>query len=468
MGNKDSKKKKNKNKNENEKKRNDINNYKKNGININEKYTSYKINIDKNIEIDEKIENYELKAFIKDERCITSFTIIKNNKILITYRGGLIKLYEFILDKNNQNYKFIEIIRFEGEEYCFNYGIELHNGNLAICSEDSTIQIIELNDDKINDKNKNKNVDKNKIEDKNNDKKFKIVQTVDLNDEPLYLIKQLMERELVLGGWNFIFVYTYVASINKFELISKVQVEDRTFSLIELYKDVIVSSQCYSKQLTIYNIITCEREIIKNIESNENPNILCKYDFGIIKKDIILFVASDKGISIVSINKKCLIYFIQLNEEVSSICPFIATIKDKKNNKNENFSLLCGIKKRVYGQSVNYYYNLLQIGILFNKDKNKDKKKDKNDNNNYNISIYIISEKERAQLNIIKEILNTRLFSNVIMNSNEQMFLTCGTEDKRLHFWMKEDKKINNIKNKNKKKIENNNLYFPAFLSETK
>jgi hypothetical protein len=415
---------------------------------INPQAPSYEINIDKNIQVDEKIENYQSKANIKDERCITSFTILKDNKLLITFKGGILKIYECILDDKDKSLKLNEIIRIEGEEYCFNYGIELHNGNLAVCSEDSTIQIIQLNNDEIKeneikekekkDENKNENKDKeneeNEDDESEDDKKYTIIQKEDFNDEPLYIIKQLENKELVLGGWNFIYVYAYLSSINKFELISKVFIDERTFSLLELYKDVIVSSQCYIKQLMIYNIQTCQREIIKNIESNENPNILCKYDYNINnKKDIIVFVASYKGVSIVSINKKCLLKFIQLNEEVSSICPFFTNIYDEKKNKIDNFSLICGIKKRVFGQKVNFYYNLLQIGILFNLEKN-----DQNisDENNYNITTYLISEKERAQLNAINTILNTKLYPNTVLDLiSKQMILTNGSEDKSLNLW---------------------------------
>ena len=118
-----------------------------------------------NIRVIEKINNYKLIYQIKNERCITSFAILRHNKIMLTFKGGIIKIFGFIenIDKKNLNkIELIEIINIEEEEYCFNYGIELQNGDLAICSEDATLKIIKI----ILKKNEIKEIE-NKIDNKN-------------------------------------------------------------------------------------------------------------------------------------------------------------------------------------------------------------------------------------------------------------------------------------------------------------
>ena len=394
--------------------------------------------------INENIVNYDSISCILEKRCITSFTILRHNKLMLTFKGGIIKIYELInSNPNNNEIKINEIIEMELDEYCFNYGIELKNGDLAVCSEDSTIKIIQIifdndknNDIKNNNKEKNLNSDTNTNNNNINNNKYLIKQNIEKGDDPLYIIKEFLKGELVVGSWIYLYIFIKVPSINEYELINKIGIDDRTFSLIELKKGEILSSQCYSKTLTIYNIKTNEISLIKGIESNEHPNILCKYN----NQNEIVFVAHDNGINIVSITHKCLMKNIIINEIVTSLCPLMIHLINKKSNPEnipEKFSLLCGVKKRVYGQKVNYYYNIIQYGFNLD-DKSKNKGEiifDKDENKN--IKCYEISEKERAQLNEINAIGNSIFLENEILNinKNDQIIISIGSEDRRLKLW---------------------------------
>ena len=377
---------------------------------------------------EENISNFDLIYENKNKRCITSFALLRNNKIMLTFKGGIIIIYEFIKDKKKkEKFELKEIINLEREEYCFNYGIELKNGDLAICSEDSTINIIELLLD-INNNKKTENKNNNENNDDNH--KYKIKQLINLGNDPLYIIKEFINGELVVGSWNFIFIFNKIKNLDIYELITKIFIDDRTFSLIELNPGEILSSQCYSKQLTIHKIHDMESIIINNIESNENPNIICKYK----NQNEIIFVASDKGINVVSVIHKCLIQIFNTKEIISSICPFISHLK----NKIEIFTLLCGTKKRVFGRKVNFSYNLLQI---FFKSKEKNKNEivfDGNINNQINkITEYRMPEKESIHFYDIKQIENLFFCDNNIfdMKKEGQMIISIGCEDKSLKFW---------------------------------
>ena len=92
------------------------------------------------------------------------------------------------------------------------------------------------------------------------------------------------------------------------------------------------------------------------MESNENPNIICKY----YNRNDIVFVAYNKGINIVSIINKSIIANIKTYEMITCLCPFITHLNY---NKNIIFCLLWGIKKKVYNKNVNYNYNFVQLGF---------------------------------------------------------------------------------------------------------
>ena len=380
------------------------------------------------IKYTELFQNFNPKLDHKDKTCITSFSILRNNRILLTFKEGKVKIYKLVT--TNDKIELKEIIIMELDEYCFNYGIELKNGNIALCSEDSTLNIIKLIYD--DEKKQNKEKDINQIQ---NNKYYLIIQKIDLEDEPFYIIKELTKGELIIGGWNHLLIFAILPYSDKYELINKVFIDDRTFSLIELSVGEIISSQCYSKTLTIYNIYECETSIINNIESNENPNIICKYN----DKNEIVLIAYDKGINIVSVIDKCLIKNIPLKDIVSSLCPLKTYIYIKKGkDEKEIFTLLVGTKKRVFDRNVNYIYNIIQIAFNLSNKNNKGEII-------YNKEIKeiiekIISEKEAVHFNEIKQINiieKNDIFSNKdkAQKKENKIIISMGSEDKKLIFW---------------------------------
>jgi WD40 repeat protein len=365
--------------------------------------------IPKEFRVIEKIENCELKLENRDERCITSFELLRNNRILITFKGGIIKIYE--LEKIGNVIQLKELLRLEEDEYCFNYGIELKDGNLAVCSEDGTIKIIKLLFDE--------NVQSNE--------KHKIIQKMeDKNQDPLYTIKQLENEDLAVGCWKNILIYQ---KADKFELINKIYVNEYTFSILELTPNVIITSHTESKSLTIHDLNNYENDVIKDIESNENNNIICKYN----NKNEIVLVAYDKGINIVSIVKKCLIKKIVLNEIISGLCPIM--MDADVGGKNEKiWGVLCGAKRKIYGENVNYAYSLLQIGFnLNNKGKGEiDIEKE--------IEYKEISRKDRVHYYDVNNLKNSIFLKNndtltIKDDKNEQWIFSAGNEDKLLKIW---------------------------------
>ena len=374
--------------------------------------------ISKKFEITQKIESCEQQCENKDERCITSFTILKNNRIVFTFKGGIIKFYEF--EKKDNNIQLKELLRLEEDEYCFNYAIELQDGNIAACSEDGTVKIIQLF------------LDENK---ENSNEKYKIKQIIkEMNDDPIYTIKELENQNLVLGCWQNILLYQ---KSGEYELINKIKMRkndisnEYTFSILEISPNEIIASHSESKTLSGHNFNNYEYYCIKNVESNENNNILCKFQD---KRDIV-FVAFDKGINIVSIIKKSLIQKIILNEIISSLCPIEMNVII--NDKNEKvWGLMLGAKRRIFGEKVNYAYSMLQIGFNLNE-------KDKgtvSDNDKKEIDWKIISRKDRIHYYDITNLQNSIFNKNketmeIIENKDEQWIFTSGNEDKLFKIW---------------------------------
>ena len=378
------------------------------------------LEISTEVNVLEKIENCELKLQQKDEACITSFAILRNNRILITFKGGKIKIYEFEKKNNNiplddQNeIQLKEILRLEEEEYCFNYGIELKNGNVAICSEDGTVKIIKLFFDEKSENNINE--------------KYKLIQKiVDKEQDPIYIIKELENENIVLGCWRNILLYQ---KADEYELLNKIFIGDYTFSILELSPNEIISSHSETKTLLINDLNNYESEKIENIESNENNNIICKYD----NKNEIVFVAYDNGINIVSVIEKCLIKKIELNEIISSLCPIMVNISIGENQNEKVFGLLCGAKRRIYNNRVNYAYSLFQLGFNIN---NKDKGVI---TTNKNIEWKKISRKDFIHFYDITNIKNSIFCKNnntlkINENKGEQWIFSSGNEDKLLKIW---------------------------------
>ena len=369
--------------------------------------------IKKKFEIVQKIENCENKFDKKEERCITSFALLKHNRIVITFKGGIIKFYE--LEKKRNEIYFIELIRLEEEEYCFNYIIELQDDNIAACSEDGTVKIIQLFLD-----NEQSETPK---------EKYKIIQVMyEMNNDPIYIIKELSNQNLVLGCWKNILVYQ---KANQYELINKIKCGEYTFSILEISPNEILATHSDSKTLTGHNFNNYEFYTIKDIESNENNNIICKYD----NKPDIVFVAFDKGINIVSIANKILIKKIILNEIISSICP-IEMKADLGIGDRPVFGILLGAKRKIFGEKVNYAYSMLQVGFNLNE-------KDEgiiNAEDNTDIKYEIISRKDRIHYYDITNLQNliydkNKNNFNIFDNNKEQWIFSSGNEDKLIKIW---------------------------------
>ena len=383
------------------------------------------LNIDQNniierkyqtIKVLEKIENCERKLHNKEERCIKCFSILRNNRILLVFKSGIIKVYEF---ENNDNpnesdqIKLKEILNLQQEEYCFNYCIELHNGNIAICSEDNTIKIIKL----LFDEEIKENIDN-----------YKLLQQINEID-PIYVIKELKNKSLVLGCWRNMLVYQ---KVDKYELMTKLFLEDHTFSILELSPNEIISSHTQTKTLTFHNLNKYKAFTINNIESNENNNIICKYN----NKNEIVFVGYNKGINIVSIIYKCLIQKIEIWDIITSLSPMMFHLDFGDGKKEQVFGLLCGVKKKIYFSKTNYIYNLLQIGFNLNyKDRGIIDSK-----SNKKIDCQKISIKEKIHFYDINMIENSIFCKNndslkININKKVQWIFTSGNEDKTLKIW---------------------------------
>ena len=371
--------------------------------------------IRKKFEVIQKIENCENKFEKKDERCITSFAILKNNRIVLTFKGGIIKFYQFY--KNHNDIHLIELIRLEEEEYCFNYAIELQDDNIATCSEDGTVKIIQLFLD-----NKTKTEEASK-------EKYKIIQVIkEMNNDPIYVIKELQNQHLVLGCWKNILVYQ---KASKYELINKIKCGEYTFSILEISPNEIVATHSDSKTLTGHNFNNYKFYMIENIESNENNNIICKYK----DNSDIIFVGFDKGINIVSIKNKILIKKIILNEIISSICPIEMEV-DLGLNTTQVWGVMLGAKRKIYHEKVNFAYSMLQIGFNLN----ENEQGEINLENNKDIKYEIISRKDRIHYYDITNLQNSLWNKNkesldIMDNKDEQWIFSSGNEDKLIKIW---------------------------------
>ena len=365
--------------------------------------------IAKKFEVIQKIENCEKKFEKKEERCITCFTLLQNNRIVITFKGGIIKFFEFTKKKNE--ILLIELVRLEEDEYCFNYAIELQDRNVAACSEDGTVKIFKL------------------LFDENIDQKIKMIQLIkEMNNDPIYIIKELENQSLALGCWKNILIYQ---KASEYELINKIKLDEYTFSILEISPNEIIASHTESKSLTGHNLNNYQFYSIKNVESNENTNIICKYQN---KRDII-FVAYDKGINIVSIVKKMLIKNIVLNEIISSLCPIEMNVDIGDGNK-KIWGLMLGAKRKIYGEKVNFAYSMLQVGFNLNE---KDEG-NLTDDENKNIEMKIISRKDRIHYYDVNNLQNSLWDKNkdtleFIENKDEQWMFSSGNEDKLIKIW---------------------------------
>ena len=303
-----------------------------------------------------KINNLKMLQEIKCDTCITSFTILKNLNLLTTFKGGHAKIYKYE-DNNNKQIKYNEIISIDENEYCFNYGIELFNENIALCSQDSTIKIIKLN---------------------YKDKNYKTIQKIENSDkEPIFIIKQLNNNDLICSTWNSIILYQYLGN-SKYEFITKYIIKDRTFSILEIKPNIIVSTQCYSNTIKFIDVTRFEEiSEITDIESNEYPNILCKMK---IKNKEIICVGNNNGFSVVDLESEKIIGNANLSDQTTSLISFrdnSVLIGSKSSNKNRtvfkfyfvNVLLKLNKKGKIKTEAVSifepiHYYDINSLKLL--------------------------------------------------------------------------------------------------------
>ena len=286
---------------------------------------------------------------------------------------------------------------------------------MAICSEDGNVIILKLFFDEVI---------------KVNNNNYEIAQILEEKErDPIYIIKELINKNLILGCWKNILIYQ---KANEYELINKIIIGDYTFSLLELSPNEIISSHSGSSTLNLHNLKEYEIETINNIQSNENNDIICKYN----NKNEIVFVAFNKGINIVSIINKCLIKKIELNEIITGLCPIMINLNNGKGKKRQVFGLLCGGKRKLYREEVNYAYSLIQIGFNLN-----EKDMGSIDSNDYTrIEWEKISKKDRIHFYDITNIQNNIFCKNndtlkINENKDEQLIFSSGNEDKTLNIW---------------------------------
>ena len=303
-----------------------------------------------------KINNLKMLQEIKCDTCITSFTILKNLNLLATFKGGHAKIYQYE-DNNNKQIKYNEIISIDENEYCFNYGIELFNENIALCSQDSTIKIIKLN---------------------YKDKNYKTIQKIENSDkEPIFIIKQLNNNDLICSTWNSIILYQYLGN-SKYEFITKYIIKDRTFSILEIKPNIIVSTQCYSNTIKFIDVSRFEEiSEITDIESNEYPNILCKMK---IKNKEIICVGNNNGFSVVDLESEKIIGNANLSDQTTSLISFrdnSVLIGSKSSNKNRtvfkfyfvNVLLKLNKKGKIKTEAISifepiHYYDINSLKLL--------------------------------------------------------------------------------------------------------
>ena len=343
-----------------------------------------KIEKSNNIEISKnneflKLDNVKLLQEIQCDSCITSITVLKNLNLLATFKGGHAKVYQ--KDNNNQLINYKEVISIDEDEYCFNYCIELFNQNVCFCSQDCTIKIIEL--DYVR-------------------KNYNTIQRMENNDrDPIFIIKELNNNNLICGTWKSIILYQYLGN-SKYELITKYLIRNRTFSILEIKPNIIVSTQCYLKTIKFINVSNFEEICeIKDIPSNEHSEILCK--MSIYNKEIIC-IGNNNGVNIVDFGKKKVICNVNLIYQTTSLTSF---------SLNNNDYLIIGAKSSNKARTMFKFYFL---NVLLKCDKNGEIKSE---------TISIFEPMHYYDINSMK------LFEN----KDRKIFISTGNEDKRIKIW---------------------------------
>lgn len=378
-------------------------------------------NDDNEIIYNSKIDNNEELLSSKEERCIQDFNLLDDDKIAICYKAGIFNIHK-IIEKDNK-FTFENIIHKEDDEYCFNKIIKLKDNKILLVSEDGTIKIYKID---------------------YNLKKVDLFQKIEPNNnDTINTVIELKNGDIAIGCWKEVIIY----NLNNDNYEEKKRYYFGTYccSILEIEPNIISVTNCDKNTLFIIDLNKCNDKIIavyddltKSYLNNKNLN-----DKGIVKIDNIksgeysnnqvylkdkklLFVANSEdinsentcvgGINIIDINNKKLLKYIDLDYGLNSL-----SIINNYNKENSTFEILGGCKIKIYGEKVNFKYNIAQFEF------------DLKDINNINFKV--ISELERAHYCGITKIQNS-LYSkncnNLIFNKDNknQIIFTIGSEDK--------------------------------------
>ena len=374
---------------------------------------------------------------------LDSFCLLRNNRIGYTY-GGKFGVINF---ENNKKLSLKNLYKEECDEYCFNDIIELKNGDLLLLSEDGTIKIFRIN------------------KSKDGKLSFNLIQKIyDDDKDPIYTVKELENGDLITGIWSGFKVYSKVN--NEYKIKTRCRLNRYCFSILEVKPNVVAVTNCSTEELKIIdlnkiegkNIVFFKKDkpdnftsdqweskndvisvdidsnidgitTIKDIRSGERPNL--QY---YLKDCDLLFIGyewnkseKDKGgVNVVSINQSKLLGCVNLNSIVTAVCP-ISYNKDVR-----EFDLLCAVKERIYGEKVNYKYDLIQLKF--------------NLNDISDVRFKIVGKKERVHFNEIRKVQYNLPIDYELKESNKNIIpyiFTHGSEDKTFKvFGLDKNRKI--------------------------
>lgn len=371
-------------------------------------------NDDKEVIYNSKIGSNDELLSSKEERCIQDFVLLDKDKIAICYKGGIININK--IDSKNNKFSFDNLIHKEDEEFCFNKVIKLSNNKIALVSEDGTLKIYKID---------------------YNLKKVDLLQKIEHNNsDPIYTVIELKNGNIAIGCWKEIIIYNLNNDI--YEEKKRYFFDTYCFSILEIKPNIISVTNCDTKKIFMVDLNKCNDKIINinelntleelnnkgikkidNIKSDEISN-----NQVYLKDKNLLFIGySEKdgekgGLNIVDIEKNKILKNIELDYSVNSLC-----IINNYNKINDTFEILCGTQQRIYGEKVNFKYDIIQFEFDL---------KHIND-----IKYKITSKLERVHFYKITKIQNS-LYSknsnNLIFNKDNknQIIFSIGSEDKIL------------------------------------
>ena len=384
-------------------------------------------NDDNEIIYNSKIDNNEELLSSKEERCIQDFNLLDDDKIAICYKAGIFNIHK-IIEKDNK-FTFENIIHKEDDEYCFNKIIKLKDNKILLVSEDGTIKIYKID---------------------YNLKKVDLLQKIEHNNnDPIYTVIELKNGDIAIGCWKEIIIYNLNNDI--YEEKKRYYFDTYCFSILEIEPNIISVTNYDKNTLFIINLNKCNDKNIavydnltKNYLNNKNLN-----DKGIVKIDNIksgeysnnqiylkdknlLFISDahkdgDGGLNIIDVKNNKLLKHIKTEYSINSL-----SIINNYKKDDSIFEILCGTQKRIYGEKVNFKFDIVQFKLDL---KNID-----------DIKYNVISQLDKVHYYKIIKIQNS-LYSennnNLIFNKNNkdnkdnknnknQIIFSIGSEDKSL------------------------------------